>query len=426
MEEEKKKEITKKIRERILGARFFVGALFVHAVIFLLFAGVVVFEAFSPRRQLESFVLIAGDGLGEAPPTPPPAPTKKTDFQVNINKTPQAQELKVKEIITAVTPSLSPNQSFVPTAPALPTAANITGGAAASSLQGNIGSLGRQALVGIKNFQRGWIKNRGSGSGQGPRGIVAEFVVHIGQLSSGGDSLAFVRFGEDRKEIIGGSVPNLAEMINRFSKGKIKCRVQGAVLRLDSPEIYETKPPFIYITGRSDFKLTDAEVLNLRKYLLLGGCIWGDNALPGKRSRFDIAFRREMKRVIPDADKPFETLPDTHPVYNSLGYFRLPGAPAGLNFSHWPVEAIKIDGIEAVVYTINGYGAMWQVTFDETLQKVDNTIMQRAEKDFWEYRKIFYRNLNEETLNDSYKLGINIVAYLLLRYETKLRTVPDV
>ncbi|HPA18801.1 MAG TPA: DUF4159 domain-containing protein [Verrucomicrobiae bacterium] len=426
MEEEKKKAITKKLRERILGARFFVGALFVHAVLFLLFAGVVVFEAFSPRRQLEAFSLIVGDGLGEAPPMPPPAPTKKQDFQVNINKASQPQELKVKEIITAVTPNLTPNQSFVPTAPALPTAANITGGAAASSLTGNIGSLGKQALMGIKNFQKGWIKNRGSGSGTGPRGIVAEFTVHIGQLSSGGDSLAFVRFGEDKKEIIGGSVPNLAEMINRFSKGKIKCRVQGAVLRLDSPEIYETKPPFIYITGRSDFKLTDAEVLNLRKYLLLGGCIWGDNALPGKRSRFDIAFRREMKRVIPDADKPFEPLADTHAVYNSLGYFRLPGAPAGLNFSHWPVEAIKIDGIEAVIYTVNGYGAMWQVTFDETLQKIDNTIMQRAEKDFWEYRKIFYRNLNEETLNESYKLGINIVAYLLLRYETKLRTVPDV
>lgn len=79
MDEEKKKEIGKKLRERILGMRFFVGALFVHAVLFLLFAGVVVFEAFSPRRQLESYVLIAGDGLGEAPPTPPPAPTKKQD-----------------------------------------------------------------------------------------------------------------------------------------------------------------------------------------------------------------------------------------------------------------------------------------------------------------------------------------------------------
>lgn len=424
MDEEKKKEMAKKLRERILGMRFFVGALFVHAVLFLLFAGVVVFEAFVPRRQLESYVLIAGDGLGEAPPTPPPAPTKKQDFQVNINKVAQQQELKVKEIITAVTPNLTPNQSFVPTVP-IPTAANIAGGASAAALSGNIGSLGKQALVGIKNFQRGWIKNRGSGSGTGPRGIVAEFTVHIGQLSSGGDSLAFVRFGEDKKTIIGGSVPNLAEMINRFSKGKIKCKVEGTVLRLDSAEIYETKPPFIYITGRADFKLTDAEVLNLRKYLLLGGCIWGDNALPGKRSRFDIAFRREMKRVIPDADKPFEPLPDTHPVYNSLGYFKLDGAPAGLNFSHWPVEAIKIDGIEAVVYTVNGYGSMWQVTFDETLQKVDNTIMQRTEKDFWEYRKIFYRNLNEETLNESYKLGINMVAYLLLRYETKLRTVPD-
>ena len=34
----------------------------------------------------------------------------------------------------------------------------------------------------------------------------------------------------------------------------------------------------------------------------MGGAIWGDNALPGWGSRFDVAFRREMKRVVPDIE----------------------------------------------------------------------------------------------------------------------------
>jgi hypothetical protein len=254
--------------------------------------------------------------------------------------------------------------------------------------------------------------------------VVADFTVYVGRPERGGDALAFVRFGEDGQKIIGGSVPNLAEMLNRFSKGRIKGRVQGQALRLDSPEIHETRPPFIYLTGRSDFRLTDDEIMNLRKYLLLGGCIWGDNALPGHRSRFDIAFRREMKRVIPDEDKPFERLPDDHPIYGDGG-FRLREMPAGLNFSKWPVETIRLDGVEAIIYTANGYGAMWQVTFDDSLQRVDNAVMQRPEKEFWEYRKVFYRNLNEETLLRSYRLGYNIVLHLLLRYEAKLRGLPQ-
>ena len=32
---------------------------------------------------------------------------------------------------------------------------------------------------------------------------------------------------------------------------------------------------------------------------------------------------------------------------------------------------------------------MWQVTFDDSLRQVDNAVMQRTEKEFWEYRKIF-------------------------------------
>ena len=71
---------------------------------------------------------------------------------------------------------------------------------------------------------------------------------------------------------------------------------------MGTDQLFTLKPPFVYLTGHKDFRLKDQEVKNLRDYLMLGGAIWADSALAGHRSRFDVAFRREMKRVFPDRD----------------------------------------------------------------------------------------------------------------------------
>ena len=72
-----------------------------------------------------------------------------------------------------------------------------------------------------------------------------------------------------------------------------------------------------------------------------GGCIWGDSSLAGQRSRFDIAFRREMKRVIPDIDKPWKQLPATHPLFAKCYFPDVKDPPPGINFHHEPVYALQ-------------------------------------------------------------------------------------
>ncbi len=125
------------------------------------------------------------------------------------------------------------------------------------------------------------------------------------------------------------------------------------------------KPPFVFFTGHRDFKLTDKEVENLQKYLQLGGCVWGDSSLPGNRSRFDIAFRREMKRVLPDQDIAWETLPPDHPIYTQTYFPEIKAVPRGMNFYQEPVYALKHFGEVAVIYTANDYGDMWQIGLNE-------------------------------------------------------------
>jgi len=72
--------------------------------------------------------------------------------------------------------------------------------------------------------------------------------------------------------------------------------------------------PILYMTGHKDFKLADEEVQNLQRYLAAGGVLVA-NACCGRKG-FDDAFRREIRRVLPDHD--LERIPLDHPVYRAV------------------------------------------------------------------------------------------------------------
>jgi len=72
--------------------------------------------------------------------------------------------------------------------------------------------------------------------------------------------------------------------------------------------------PILYMTGHKDFQLADEEVRNLQRYLAAGGVLVA-NACCGRQG-FDDAFRREIRRVLPD--HPLERIPLEHPVYRAV------------------------------------------------------------------------------------------------------------
>jgi hypothetical protein len=80
--------------------------------------------------------------------------------------------------------------------------------------------------------------------------------------------------------------------------------------------------PFVFACGHGNMKFTPGEVANLRRYLTAGGFLWVDDD-------FGIApsFRREIKRVFPDAE--LVELPFSHPVFHGLYEF-----PQGLPKIH--------------------------------------------------------------------------------------------
>lgn len=185
-------------------------------------------------------------------------------------------------------------------------------------------------------------------------------------------------------------------------------------------------PPFIYFTGNDDFTLTETEVDTLFQYVLRGGAIWGDSGFAGEGSKFNVAFRREMRRVIPDVDKDFQPLRarDTTFLSGDDAYFDLPELPPGMQYYQSPIEVIEIrPGVVSVVLTKNAYGNF--LRYDMTLV---NNAFQIGGSDgrgqwvnlMWDYRDEFFRGIDDGNIRDSYALASNILVYMLGRWPTIL------
>jgi len=119
--------------------------------------------------------------------------------------------------------------------------------------------------------------------------------------------------------------------------------------------------PVLYMTGLRDFRLNEAEVAQLRKYLLSGGVLIADAA--AGREAFNAAFRRELKRVLPKkelnripADSQIYRMPYTvrTVTYTDMVKARSPKLNAPI------LEGITIDGQLAVIYSPLGLGNGWE------------------------------------------------------------------
>lgn len=322
-------------------------------------------------------------------------------------------------VSTSISTNIDPNLTKSVTqnvAQNVQAAANASFGARTSAIRGSMSK---------------WGRGGGGGGGAGPTGqgrsVQAEFVCYVAKVE--GLNTRNILFDENRNEQ--GPIRNLMRVMNSWSQGRIKAKIEARPIDMGSSELIEKAPPFIYFFGSRDFTLTPAEVENIRRYLIAGGCIWGDSGLAGSRSRFDIAFRREMKRVIPDADKQFEVLPANHPIFGGdKAFFQMKGVPAGMNFRQEPIEAIKIDGEIAVIYTLNNYTDIMRVAFKDPVKFNNNEVelasTNQSTEGFYtplKYhleRETYFRNFSPEGAEESFQLAINIIVHLLTRFQERV------
>jgi len=119
--------------------------------------------------------------------------------------------------------------------------------------------------------------------------------------------------------------------------------------------------PILYLSGHGPVKLTEREREGLAEYVSGGGTLWADCCC-GRRL-FDQTLRAELARAFPDAK--LARLESSHPLFeigHVIDEVRYTTAHRKAEYRKGAphVEAIVIDGREAVLYTPHSLGAGWK------------------------------------------------------------------
>jgi hypothetical protein len=180
------------------------------------------------------------------------------------------------------------------------------------------------------------------------------------------------------------AVHNLLKYARDNSTLEVKFKRQDVELSDPKTASY----PLLYMTGHREIQLTDEEVSRLAGYLQAGGMLLAD-ACCG-RMAFDMAFRRELGRVLPQ--NKLERLPLDHPVYHchydigAVDYTPRVREDFG-PFDTPELEGITLDGRLAVVYCRFDLGNGWE-----------------------QFPHAYSYGVKEE---DALKLGTNVVVYAI-------------
>lgn len=403
----------------------------IHAVLVLVLGGTVLFQHYNtpPDFAAGGEGIVNDDQLVQPPNDPPPTVTQPQTAQTAPEINNVATSTAMVSAITSSSVS-APSFNVASLSTNMPTMKSdkVSAPVKMTAPQMSAGGLTKDVAQRIAAFTSGWAKGGTASYSQPIKSREFEFTAYLAKYQ-GGDWDSTVQLDPPDNHIWAGSLPNLLYIISKLSKKKIHAEPQAQPLDLSSDEIFVKKPPFIWFTGHRDFKLTAKEVEVLGEYLRRGGCIWGDSSLPGERSRFDIAFRREMLRLVPDPNQPWAKLPNNHPIYANAYYSEIKGVAPGVNYYDEPIYSLQGYGGEiAVLYTANDYGDMWQFGIDEKgefdLTRDEKKRMVAVNEQMWYRRNLYFRNIDPKPLMDSYKFGTNIIIHLLTRWESKIRTVP--
>ncbi len=137
------------------------------------------------------------------------------------------------------------------------------------------------------------------------------------------------------------SLPNLLQYIRQSTTLSVAPRER--IVSLASPDLWDV--PYLYMTGHGNVRLTDEDVVTLRRYLENGGFLHADD-----NYGLDESFRREMARVFPE--RPLVDVPLEHPVYHIV--FDFPrGIPKIHEHDGKPAQGLGIflNGRLAVYYS---------------------------------------------------------------------------
>jgi len=112
-------------------------------------------------------------------------------------------------------------------------------------------------------------------------------------------------------------------------------------------------PPFVYMTGAGDIRVTEREIGTLRDYLMSGGMLFADCGSP----RWDGPFRNLAQRLFPG--EPLTTISDDDPIFQAPFTFAN-GAPPLWHHGGMRAQGVKYKGRWAIFYHPGDINDAWK------------------------------------------------------------------
>jgi len=140
-------------------------------------------------------------------------------------------------------------------------------------------------------------------------GIVSSPGVAYGQNS--GLKIGLLKYNGGGDWYSGGRA--LANLL-RYAEGGVNVDFDPEPKAVEPSSIELLSYPVTFINGHGNISFSENEVNNLRAYFNAGGFLFANDDYG-----MDPSFRREMKKVLPDAE--WFDLPFNHPIYSTISRF---------------------------------------------------------------------------------------------------------
>jgi len=171
-------------------------------------------------------------------------------------------------------------------------------------------------------------------------------------------------------------------LIDTYTEG-----ASGRVLTLDDPELF--KYPIASIIEVGYWNPSDAEILNLRNWLLKGGFLIVDDTREDRGFEYE-NFESQMRRALPEYE--IQRVPADHEIYDSFFRIEDPQALVPPYGRHEPIYL----GIFEDNDPVNGR-ILVMINFNTDIQE------------YWEFSDRGYYPI--DLSNEAYKFGVNYLVY---------------
>ncbi len=216
----------------------------------------------------------------------------------------------------------------------------------------------------------------GPGEGGWPEGMEGAVVRFVRLEYRGGD------WDDGMTEALGNADVNFLDEFHDATGFKVAKRPESHAIRLLAKYDKGYAPPFVYMTGNSNIRVSERDRKILREYLLDGGMLFAD---AGSR-RFDRYFRQFIQSVLPG--QRLLTIADDDEIH--LRPYAFPNGPPPLwHHGGYKPLGMKVKGRWVVYYHPGDVNDAW---------------------------KDGHSGVSPSLAKASYQLGINIVYYAFTHY----------